>query len=755
MMYQLRSTARCSVLRRHPANGRTSHHHRQHQHLRQHRNPYTHPPAATHRPHYAATINATTTRTAIINMTDGHSMPSSNGAAEPAIVDVRPVDAKPSNQQPPSDPPAVDPLLSPTYFATFDSLSALCANNTTYFAGDESATGRRFHGAFSALVDHLATARTAADQIRRFAGQYDFDAATPGNGYRSHLLCVHACVRHALQLSSHIMQNRSSLLFRRQVYAREIESAGQLLAALCTGLHHLLTLRDWSDAGSLFPRAAHSAAELFDTAASIDQYSFYGRCLGVQYCESMQRVVRFLAVCMAGFSEAYYGRDVEGSGRLARTTASVWRSGKYLVDPELRARRIVNISQNAEIDFCKEFWSLTEGELAHALPSVLGTAVKVNVVVAIPAEPLRMEAVAGGWVDVPVPSSHLGVGGPVAARLLSGSRRRGMMGGGADENGGTAAEPATALIVHCHGGGFVAQSSKSHEMYLRDWAVALDVPILSIDYSLAPEAPFPRAVEEVFYAYCWALRNARLLGCVDRPRVVLAGDSAGANLCLTIAIRCVQEGVRVPDGIFLAYCPVRISFDPSPARLLCLMDPLLPFGFMMRCLKAYACPNATIIERNRERVEELERVRGAKGVGTVGGGGGTESVELVAVADERKEERPLGGVTFVSVPLTAAEVSGAMAGDEAVAAASERSASLDGSSLWEHIENDFAQQEREPGRVGEDDDEDDDRASDTYASASLRSPSSADGEAGNTELMTPDGSNGECSNGCFDQIDCS
>lgn len=46
--------------------------------------------------------------------------------------------------------------------------------------------------------------------------------------------------------------------------------------------------------------------------------------------------------------------------------------------------------------------------------------------------------------------------------------------------------PATKLIFHCHGGGFVAQSSKSHELYLREWAVALDIPIFSVDYSLAP-----------------------------------------------------------------------------------------------------------------------------------------------------------------------------------------------------------------------------------------------------------------------------
>lgn len=78
-------------------------------------------------------------------------------------------------------------------------------------------------------------------------------------------------------------------------------------------------------------------------------------------------------------------------------------------------------------------------------------------------------------------------------------------------------EPSSkGLIVHCHGGGFVAQSSKSHEGYLRDWAKRLNVPILSIDYSLAPEAPFPRALEEVYYAYCWALKNHKFLGSLGR-----------------------------------------------------------------------------------------------------------------------------------------------------------------------------------------------------------------------------------------------
>lgn len=50
------------------------------------------------------------------------------------------------------------------------------------------------------------------------------------------------------------------------------------------------------------------------------------------------------------------------------------------------------------------------------------------------------------------------------------------------------------------------------QIYLRHWAHDLDVPIISVDYSLAPEAPFPRALEEVLLTYAWILTNPEKLG---------------------------------------------------------------------------------------------------------------------------------------------------------------------------------------------------------------------------------------------------
>lgn len=64
-----------------------------------------------------------------------------------------------------------------------------------------------------------------------------------------------------------------------------------------------------------------------------------------------------------------------------------------------------------------------------------------------------------------------------------------------------------------------------------------------------------------------------------------AGDSAGANLLLSCTLKCIHMGIPTCKGLFAAYVPTGVHFIPSPARMHCLMDPMLPFGFLMRCLK--------------------------------------------------------------------------------------------------------------------------------------------------------------------------
>lgn len=68
----------------------------------------------------------------------------------------------------------------------------------------------------------------------------------------------------------------------------------------------------------------------------------------------------------------------------------------------------------------------------------------------------------------------------------------------------------------------------------------------------------------------------------------MAGDSAGANLSVAVALKAIDYGIRLPDGIVSAYGPFLIRYSVSPSRLLSVMDPLLHHGILIKCLGAYA-----------------------------------------------------------------------------------------------------------------------------------------------------------------------
>lgn len=70
-------------------------------------------------------------------------------------------------------------------------------------------------------------------------------------------------------------------------------------------------------------------------------------------------------------------------------------------------------------------------------------------------------------------------------------------------------------------------------------------------------------------------------------RVCLAGDSAGGNLCITVSMKAMSHGVRIPDGIMAAYPATLLTTDASPSRFLTLIDPVLPLSVLYKCVDAY------------------------------------------------------------------------------------------------------------------------------------------------------------------------
>ncbi|KAL8219706.1 UNVERIFIED_CONTAM: hypothetical protein K2H54_031540 [Gekko kuhli] len=480
----------------------------------------------------------------------------------------------------------------------FQTLHSLAEDNAAFFQNWATETSQRFVAAFTAIQEH---ARYLEPLLGHFATVYhifDLDEDTPANGYRSLAQTVSCCLAHIVHKSRYVAANRGSIFFRSKHNCAELEAYCTALTQLRALVYLAQRLLTHNRPGCLFHHEEGGLSEQFlHEYITMHKGCFYGRCMGFQFAPSIRPFLQTIAISLISFGENYK-RHQSGLGVAA---SSLFTSGKFAIDPELRGTEFERITQNLDVHFWKTFWNLTEMELLASLASMTSSQVQVSRALSVPPESFELPLAADPKLSVTItpPVAHTGPGS-IQMRLISYELREGQdseeLASLVRPEGSLALElrwktkplpRSPFLVVHIHGGGFVAQTSKSHEPYLKAWAQELDAPILSIDYSLAPEAPFPRALEECFYAYCWALKNCHLLGSTAE-RVCLAGDSAGGNLCITVSMRAAAFGIKMPDGIMAAYPVTLMQALASPSRLLTLLDPLLPLSVLCKCLSAYA-----------------------------------------------------------------------------------------------------------------------------------------------------------------------
>ncbi|MBL8550881.1 MAG: alpha/beta hydrolase [Hyphomonadaceae bacterium] len=103
-----------------------------------------------------------------------------------------------------------------------------------------------------------------------------------------------------------------------------------------------------------------------------------------------------------------------------------------------------------------------------------------------------------------------------------------------------AAAPLPA-ILHMHGGGYVAGTAAQFAPHCRAIAAETDSLILSVDYRLAPETPYPGPIEDCYAALAWLFANAADLG-IDRTRIGVMGESAGGGLAAALALMARDRG---------------------------------------------------------------------------------------------------------------------------------------------------------------------------------------------------------------------
>lgn len=131
-----------------------------------------------------------------------------------------------------------------------------------------------------------------------------------------------------------------------------------------------------------------------------------------------------------------------------------------------------------------------------------------------------------------------------------------------------ALEPArpAPVLVYLHGGGFTTFSLETHDRIMREYADRAGVAVVGVDYALSPEAKYPVALDQVTAAVDWVAAEGRGVG-LDPARVALGGDSAGANLALSTAIRLRDAGRGdAIKALLLAYGFFDASTDSQSHR---------------------------------------------------------------------------------------------------------------------------------------------------------------------------------------------
>jgi acetyl esterase len=127
-----------------------------------------------------------------------------------------------------------------------------------------------------------------------------------------------------------------------------------------------------------------------------------------------------------------------------------------------------------------------------------------------------------------------------------------------------APRPPQPLLVYFHGGGWVIGDLDTHDGVCRFLAAHSDCRVLSVEYRLAPEHPFPKPVEDVVAGFAWAHEHAAQLG-ADPERIAVGGDSAGGNLSTALCLQNRDAGNPQPAMQLLLY-PVTDAVGGQQSR---------------------------------------------------------------------------------------------------------------------------------------------------------------------------------------------
>ena len=139
------------------------------------------------------------------------------------------------------------------------------------------------------------------------------------------------------------------------------------------------------------------------------------------------------------------------------------------------------------------------------------------------------------------------------------------------------------VILYCHGGGYSTGSCLYARSITEKLANSTSMDVMAFDYRLAPEHPYPAATEDAMRAW----NHLMLLGYGARD-VIVAGDSAGGNLALSLVLKLKEQGRLLPRGIVLMSPWTDLTSSGKSFEAKAEVDPVLDRDYIDRMVAAYA-----------------------------------------------------------------------------------------------------------------------------------------------------------------------
>lgn len=242
-------------------------------------------------------------------------------------------------------------------------------------------------------------------ELNKHVEEFDYSPKVKSNGYRSLMTIFEQCCKKLLSVVNQLNNTKSSFLFQFKLNTtlpgtmniKDYQTWVRLLEKIEIVFQVACDIQKIQITGEQKSHKFHEGASLFydmcesdESSSSIEtnllllgsvhQESFFGRTCGFQFCESLQTPLTGAAVALASYNDGYeaatvtttitrsnsYEKIDETQGQ-ASIIKSLMSGTKYMMDPELRAKKISKVMKDANVEFCKAFWQLTELDIVQVI----------------------------------------------------------------------------------------------------------------------------------------------------------------------------------------------------------------------------------------------------------------------------------------------------------------------------------------------------------------------------------------------------